>query len=74
MVWAERLAHDHVLAVLIGCTTDSLPPLGSYFDFMDRLWVAPASDLYSRNRLLPSSWNSKKPEKPKGKKQKALES
>lgn len=72
-LWAERLAHDRVLAALTGCTTDSLPPLGSYFDFMDRLWAAPASDLYSRNRLLPSSWNSKKPEKPKGKNQKALE-
>lgn len=37
-----------VLAALIGCTTDSLPPLGSYFDFMDRLWTAPKSDRYSR--------------------------
>ena len=69
----ERLKSDRVLASLIGCTTDSLPPVGSYFDFMDRLWAAPASDLYSRSKLLPSSWNSRKPEKPKGKKQKALE-
>ena len=72
-LWVERLSHDRVLAALIGCTTDSLPPLGSYFDFIDRLWAAPPSDLYSRKKLLPSSWNSRKPEKPKGKKQKAQE-
>ena len=35
--WVHRLRSDRVLAALIGCTTDSLPPLGSYFDFMDRL-------------------------------------
>ena len=73
-LWVDRLKHDRVLASLIGCTTDSLPPLGSYFDFMDRLWAAPESDRYSRNKLLPASWNNKKPEKPKGKKQKAQES
>ena len=72
-LWVDRLKHDRVLAALTGCTTDSLPPLGSYFDFMDRLWTAPKSDRYSRNRLLPASWNSRKPEKPKGKKQKAQE-
>lgn len=73
-LWVDRLKSDRVLAALIGCTTDSLPPLGSYFDFMDRLWAAPASDLYSKGKLLPSSWNNRKPEKPKGKKQKAQES
>ncbi len=73
-LWVKRLESDRALAALIGCTTDSLPPLGSYFDFMDRLWTAPTSDLYSRNKLLPSSWNSKRPEKPKGNKQKAQES
>jgi len=73
-LWVDRLKHDRVLAALIGCTTDSLPPLGSYFDFMDRLWAAPESERYSRNKLLPASWNNKKPEKPKGKKQKAQES
>ena len=39
-LWVDRLKHDRLLAALIGCTTDSLPPLGSYFDFMDRLWTA----------------------------------
>ena len=28
--WVERLSRDRVLAALIGCSTDSLPPLGSY--------------------------------------------
>lgn len=36
-LWTRRLKTDRVLAALIGCTTDSLPPLGSYYDFMDRL-------------------------------------
>ncbi len=71
--WVERLKQDRVLAALIGCPLSSLPPLGSYFDFMNRLWVAPSSDLYSRKKLLPATWNRKKPEKPKGKGQKALE-
>ncbi|MCI9325732.1 MAG: hypothetical protein HFJ00_05715, partial [Lachnospiraceae bacterium] len=72
-LWVDRLKHDRLLAALIGCTTDSLPPLGSYFDFMDRLWTAPPTDLYARDKLLPASWNSKKPDKPNGKKQKAQE-
>lgn len=73
-LWVHRLKNDRVLSALIGCTTDSLPPLGSYFDFMHRLWAAPASGLYARNKLLPASWNSKKPDRPKGRGQKAPES
>ena len=71
--WVARLKQDRVLAALIGCPLHSLPPLGSYFDFMDRLWAAPSTDFYSRKKLLPASWNRKKPEKPKGKGQKATE-
>lgn len=71
--WVARLKQDRVLAALIGCPLHSLPPLGSYFDFMDRLWAASSTDLYSRRKLLPASWNRKKPEKPKGKGQKAAE-
>ncbi len=72
-LWVDRLSNDRVLAALIGCTPDSLPPLGSYFDFMDRLWAAPETDLYSRNKLLPASRNRTKPDKPKGKHQKSQE-
>lgn len=71
--WVARLKQDRVLAALIGCPLHSLPPLGSYFDLMNRLWTAPSSDLYRRRKLLPASWNHKKPEKPKGKGQKAAE-
>lgn len=72
-LWVERLKHDRVLATLVGCPTNALPPLGSYYDFMDRLWDAPDLGLYSRSKLLPASWNSKKPQKPKAKGQKASE-
>ncbi len=72
-LWVDRLGNDRVLAALTGCTPDSLPPLGSCFDFMDRLWAAPATDLYAQDKLPPASRNSKKPDKPKGKKQKAQE-
>ena len=54
-LWVDRLRGDRVLASLIGCTQDSLPPPGSYFDFMDRLWAAPATGLYARDQLLPAS-------------------
>lgn len=73
-LWVQRLASDRPLAALIGCTSDSLPPLGSYFDFMDRLWAVPDPGLYARGKLLPETWNCKKPAKPKGKGQKAQES
>lgn len=51
------------LMVLIGCSSkEDLPPLGSYYDFMNRFWLAPR-DIYSRKALLPSSRNGKKPDK-----------
>lgn len=71
--WLQKLKAGSLLAMLVGCTPDSLPPLGSYFDFMDRLWAAPATALYARDKLLPASRNRKKPDKPKGKNQKAQE-
>ena len=37
--WIAELASDDLLAILIGCAPDSLPPLGSYFDFINRLWL-----------------------------------
>lgn len=71
--WVNKLDHDPVLAALIGCAPDSLPPLGSYFDLMDRLWMAPASDRYSRSKLFAPDKNSRKPDKPDKKGQKAKE-
>ena len=37
--WVAELQSDDLLAMLIGCPPDHLPPLGSYFDFIDRLWL-----------------------------------
>ncbi len=68
--WVEKLRHDPVLAALAGCTPDILPPLGSYYDFMDRLWTEPASGRHSRARLFQPDKN-RKPQKPDGKGQKA---
>lgn len=59
----DVLPRSSVLAALIGCTSvDSLPPLGSYYDFMDRFWGDPREN-YKRSALLPAGKNSKKPEK-----------
>lgn len=69
-LWMDRLKSNRVPAALIGCPVDSLPPLGSYFDFMNRLWDTPKTDLYARTKLLPASRNSQKPDKPKGKSKK----
>lgn len=71
--WVIRLKSDRVLASLVGCPLNSLPPLGSYYDLMDRLWTAPDHSLYKRDKLLSPDWNRKKPDKPKGKHQKASE-
>lgn len=71
--WTIRLRNDPVLAALIGCNTDSLPPLGSYFDLMDRLWLFKDKEIYSRSRFFPPSRNSSKPDKPGKKGQKAAE-
>lgn len=50
--WIETLKSDDLLALLIGCTPEALPPLGSYYDFIDRLWLRQKSiDRENRKRL-----------------------
>lgn len=68
--WCRRLKADSLLALLIGCRPDSLPPLGSYFGLMDRLWPQPeALQKTGRKDLFPKDKNSKPSKKPgKGKK------
>lgn len=68
--WLLKLRADSLLAVLIGCRPDSLPPLGSYFDLMDRLWTQPEPlQKTGRKDLFPKDKNSKPSQKPgKGKK------
>ena len=63
--WVKNLHNDDILALLIGCSTDSLPPLGSYYDFIDRLWLqSENSEKLGRNILLPACKNSKPSQKP----------
>jgi len=68
--WVNELASDDLLALLIGCTPDRLPPLGSYFDFINRLWLqTPDLEKSGRKDLFPECKNKKPPSKPgKGKK------
>lgn len=63
-LWVTQTLPNSVsLTVLTGCTcADELPPLGSYFDFMNRFWLAPR-DIYSRHKLFPEARNGKKPPK-----------
>ena len=35
--WVQKRQGDDLFAFLIGCCPDSLPPLGSYYDLIDRL-------------------------------------
>lgn len=68
--WVARLQKDDLLALMIGCSTESLPPLGSYFDFIDRLWLQnPTFEKLGREDLFPCDKNKKSSKKPgKGKK------
>ena len=51
------------LTVLTGCPCpDDLPPLGSYYDFINRFWMD-SRGRYSRSALLPAGRNGKKPKK-----------
>ncbi len=63
-LWVTEILPNSVpLSLLIGCpSTEDLPPLGSYYDFMDRFWLG-SRDRYSRSWLLPSGKNGKKPKK-----------
>lgn len=63
--WQKYMQNDFILATLVGCTLASLPPLGSYYDFIDRLWLRnPEFEKNGRNDLFPSSKNKKTSQKP----------
>lgn len=63
-LWVREVLPKSIsLAVLIGCASlEELPPLGFYYDFMNRFWTAPRNQ-YSRTTLLPAGRNGKKPKK-----------
>lgn len=68
--WVATLENDDLLAILIGCPPGSLPPLGSYYDFINRLWMMnPDLEKFGRNDTFPWDKNKKPSAKPvKGKK------
>ena len=58
-----ELPSSPLFIALIGCdNAESLPPLGSYYDFMNRCWQGDRSK-YSRNYAMPAGKNGKKPKK-----------
>ncbi len=63
-LWVREVLPKSIsLTVPIGCaSTDELPPLGSYYDFMNRFWLA-SRDAYSRTSLLTAGKNGRKPKK-----------
>lgn len=69
----ETLKNSISLTVLIGCTCkEELSPLGSYYDFMNRFWLASCHG-YSRYTLFPAGKNGKKPKKTLGSDSKLLD-
>lgn len=55
----DVLPASGVLVTLVGCeSAETLPPLGSYYDFMNRLWSGDRS-IYSRSHLMPAGKNRK---------------
>ncbi|MGL5389002.1 MAG: hypothetical protein ACRDCA_24560 [Serratia sp. (in: enterobacteria)] len=68
--WVKLLHSDDLLSMIIGLTTEQLPPLGSYYDFIDRLWLRNSSlDRADSKRLFHFPKNSRPSKKPgKGKK------
>lgn len=58
--WIQMLQGDNLLAFLIGCFLGFLSPLGSYYDFIDLLWLQKAKlQKLDRKDLFPSDKNKK---------------
>ena len=50
--WRAKVDSDDLLALLIGCVPGDTPPLGSYYDFINRFWLLDKSiEREKRNRL-----------------------
>ena len=50
--WQAKVDSDNILALMIGCKPGHTPPLGSYYDFIDRLWLRSKSiEHENRERL-----------------------
>ena len=55
--WVVKLNNDNLLALLIGCDPSDLPPLGSYYDLINRLWLFDDSSRFSRSCILSTDKN-----------------
>jgi len=40
-LWVERLQHDDLLAIICGFVPGNTPGVGTYYDFLNRFWLAP---------------------------------
>ena len=59
----DELPSSPLFIALIGCgDPSSLPPLGSYYDFMNRCWQGDRQK-YSKDYAMPAGKNGKKPKK-----------
>ena len=66
--WVHKLHSDPLMAFLIGCSPDSVPSLGSHYDFIDRLWLR-SKEFQKQERLKKHKFDFfKKPKKLKLKK------
>ena len=55
----KALHADPMLVALIGSDPDHIPSLGSFYDFIARLWTLPRSEMHlGRNDLLPCDRNA----------------
>ena len=69
--WVDTLLFDDLLAMLIGCSPNSLPPLGSYYDLIDRLWLRNTSnDRLAQKKFYKYPKSSKPKSKAPGKNKK----
>lgn len=73
-LWVRDVLPSNPLFItLVGCeSANNLPPLGSYYDFINRLWKA-SKNKYSISNLLPAGKNGKKPKKEIGNDGKLIE-
>jgi len=72
--WNAYLRSDALLALLIGCNLTHLPSIGSYYDFMSRLWLRNSdAEKESRKYLYRYNFN-RRPKKGKLKKGQKLPS
>ena len=65
-LWASRLKQDHLYAILSGFIVGDTPGTGTFYDFMNRLWLSDKNNISD-----PLHPPKEKPKKPKKKGEKA---